>query len=423
MLTPEASAEAPACTEPMPTRSTGDADVDEELSRLIAIEAARSGVSSYDEGVSCPRIHAQRRMPVLGLCLWCVARGDRALRCKLTYVLGVGVQYLVERSRIVDYVSWLAGRLGLMDETVHTGMELVDRFWKRVRTRGMDLLLAAVVSLVVAAKYSELTQDEQGLYTPSYSHVLAAMDNPKSLTVRTLAAIEIRILRVLDWRLSTATPLSFLAAYLAKGGHGILCASTTGLLPESRVRHDQAKQVWRFAEFFCNLATQRGFSCIFGASVSAAAAIVAARTVANVHPASPQGLAQCLKVEAHAQIAPCLEAMIHHYRAEYPEHAYNSRSASTSPTNVDTPVTTSSYAGITTSAMQTSSPSPSDTPDVQDQPPTARALQTSVVGPPAHSSCSFQSPAGDEHHQNTTGYKRKPEDAELNDEQPKLIRR
>ena len=331
-------------------------------------------------------------------------------------------QYLVERILIVDYVSGLAGRLGLMDETVHTGMELFDRFWKRVRACRTDLVLAAVVSLVVAAKFSELTQDEQGLYTPSYSHVLAAMDNPKGLTVRILAAMEIRVLRVLDWRLSTATPLSFLAAYLAKGGHGILCASTTGLLPESRVRHDQAKQVWRFAEFFCNLATQRGFSCIFGASASAAAAIVAARTVANVHPASPKGLAQCLEVETHARIAPCLEVMIRHYRAEYPEHAYKSRSASISPTNVDTPVTSSSYTG-TTSAAQTSSPSPSDTPDVQDQLPTEGALQTSVAGPPVHSSCGFQSSAGDEHHESTTGYKRKREDAELNDEQPKWIRR
>jgi len=54
----------------------------------MAIEA-RSGVSSYEEGVSCPRIHTKRCMPVRGLCLWCVARGDSALRCKLTCVLGV----------------------------------------------------------------------------------------------------------------------------------------------------------------------------------------------------------------------------------------------------------------------------------------------------------------------------------------------
>ena len=99
-----------------------------------------------------------------------------------------GVQYLNERSRTVDYVSDVAGRLGLTDETVHMAMELVDRFWSRVGVRGKDLVLAAVVCLTVAAKYSELTQDERGVFTPSYSLVLAAMDNPKGVAVRNLAA-------------------------------------------------------------------------------------------------------------------------------------------------------------------------------------------------------------------------------------------
>ena len=320
-----------------------------------------------------------------------------------------GVQYLDERSRVVDYVSDVAGKLGLMDETVHSGMELVDRVSSRVGVRGKDLVLAAVACLVVAAKYSELTQDERGIYTPSYSLVLAAMDNPQGLAVRTLAAWEMHVLQVLDWRLSTATPLDFITAYRAKCGRDVLCAHASSLRQDSRVLHDQAKQVWQFVWFFCNLATQSGISCIFGASASAAAAIVAARTVTNINPPWPQGLAQCLKVEAHAQIEDCRRAILRYNHAEYPEHAHKSRATTASPTNIDIAVT------ITTSATQTPIP-PSDKQIgaliVPLQSPAAAPLHTSAA-----------SPAVDENPESTTGHKRKREDAVPSDEQPKPIRR
>ena len=167
--------------------------------------------------------------------------------------------------------------------------------------------------------------------------------------------------------------------------------------------------MWQSTKLFCDLATQKGISCIFGASVSAAAAIVAARTVTKINPPLPQGLAQCLKVEAHAQIEDCRRAILRYYHAEYPEHAHKSRATTASPTNIDIAVT------ITTSATQTPIP-PSDKQIgaliVPLQSPAAAPLHTSAASPAVY-----------ENPESTTGHKRKRDDAVPSDEQPKPIRR
>ena len=267
-------------------------DAEEEIQRLLAIEARCKGLIKCDDTV--------RQDPVPTFAPELSAQS--ALRCMLTRVRGV--QYLDARSRVVDDVVFVADKLGLMDETVHKGMELVDRVSSRVGVRG----IAAVACLVVAAKYSEA---EHYVYSNSFLCTLntevcaiLAAEFEGSPEIRKLLQIlnawEIHVLQVLDWRLSTATLYDFVAAYRAKCGRDVLCAHGS---------------MWQSTKLFCDLATQKGISCIFGASVSAAAAIVAARTVTKINPPLPQGLAQCLKVEAHAQIEDCRRAILRYYHA------------------------------------------------------------------------------------------------------------
>ena len=82
------------------------------------------------------------------------------------------------RPQLVDTVAQIAGLFGLNNDVVHLALAYLDRLHARTPRAGARLL-AALACLVVAAKFSEVSQDDEGQGTlPSYHHVLAALGNP-----------------------------------------------------------------------------------------------------------------------------------------------------------------------------------------------------------------------------------------------------
>ena len=194
-------------------------------------------------------------------------------------------------------------------------MAYVDRFRARVQVQGARLLLAALASLMVAAKFTETLDEEGHFLVPSFSHILAALGNPTGITRRHLAVYERRILDVLGWQLFTATPSSFACAYQAVG---IFCRDDSvgpflGIPPT----HDEQRRVCQYTEFFCELATLRGLSCTHGISVAAAASIAAARTTVGIHPAWSEQLALRLGHNTDTRVDECASAILHLYRTEF----------------------------------------------------------------------------------------------------------
>ena len=83
------------------------------------------------------------------------------------------------RHEIVEFVSEIASILMLRNDTVHVAMSYVDSFQARVQAPGSQLLLAASACLVLAAKFMESEQHDDGCSAvPLYSHVVEAMGNP-----------------------------------------------------------------------------------------------------------------------------------------------------------------------------------------------------------------------------------------------------
>jgi len=218
-------------------------------------------------------------------------------------------QYLENRLGLVEYVAHVAGILRLDNETVHVAMAYLDRIRQHFQTQRRRLV-AALACLVVAAKFMETSEDSLGyILTPSHSLVLAALNNPEGLSVRHLAAYELRVLDALSWKLTAATSLAFAYAYRAKG---LFCA-TEAPSPQSQ------EHLWNLVKFFCNLATNHGLSCTFSVSIAAAAAVAAARTSIGI-PSWPEELERRFRY-SKADIIDCENDILLKYRTEYPEHS------------------------------------------------------------------------------------------------------
>lgn len=219
------------------------------------------------------------------------------------------------RPDLVEYVAHVVSRLRLHNDNVHVTMAYVDRFCARVKVQGARLLLAALASLMVAAKFTETLDEEGHDLIPCFSHILAALGNPAGITKRHLAVYECRILDVLGWQLFTATPSSFARAYQAAG---IFCqGDSVGPLLGIPPTHDEQQRVCQYTEFFCELATLRGLSCTHGISIAAAAAIAAARTIVGIHPAWSDVLALRLGHKTDTRVDECASAILHLYRTEH----------------------------------------------------------------------------------------------------------
>ena len=77
-------------------------------------------------------------------------------------------QYLRVRPQLVDAVAEVAGLLGLSNDVVHLALAYLDRLNARTPRAGARLL-AALACMVVAAKFSEVSRDGDGLGTvPSW---------------------------------------------------------------------------------------------------------------------------------------------------------------------------------------------------------------------------------------------------------------
>ena len=219
----------------------------------------------------------------------------------------------------MDTVAQVAGRLGLSNDVVHLALAYLDRL---NASTPRPRLLAALACMMVAAKLSEVSQDDEGQGTlPSYHHVLAALGNPVGISTKHLVAWERRVLEVLDWRLTSATTSCFVDAYRAKG---IFCADdAAGPERDGPPSPDEQARVCDHITFFCELATLQGITCAHGASVSAAAAVCASRVINGICPPWPPALAQRLG-KTHACIDACTQTFLHLFRTQYPDMAMDS---------------------------------------------------------------------------------------------------
>jgi len=248
-------------------------------------------------------------------------------------VVGTRAQYLRVRPQLADIIVQVAGLLDLGNDVVHLALAYLDRLNARTPRAGARLL-AALACMVVAAKFSEVSRDGDGLGTvPSYYHVLAALDNPVGITTKHLVAWERRVLEVLDWRLSSATTSCFVDAYRAKG---IFCVDdTSGPELDGPPTPDEQASVCKHITFFCEIATLQGITYAHGASVSAAAAVRAARVINGIHPSWPPALARRLG-KTHAHIDACTRTFVHLYRTQYPDIVMYSDALPSAATSVAT---------------------------------------------------------------------------------------
>jgi hypothetical protein len=218
------------------------------------------------------------------------------------------------RPKLADAVAQVAGLLGLSNDVVHLALAYLDRL-NSMTPRAGERLLAALACMVVAEKLIGVSHNDEGQGTlPLYLHVLAALDNPVGITSGHLVAWERRVLEVLNWRLSPATISCFLHAYRAKG---IFCTDdTAGPKRDRPPTPDEEGRVHDHTTFFCELATLQGITCAHGASVSAAAAVCAARVVNGIHPSWPPALALRLG-KAHAHIDACTQMFLHLFYTQH----------------------------------------------------------------------------------------------------------
>ena len=325
---------------PIATHYADPDDVDAAMRRLCDLEASDRTDGAPGDEVGCMRSGDGRRR---------VARVPHAFQARfthfpahpramrrqalvrvdrpqhdgreLTVCLVQRAQYLRVRPQLVDTVAQIAGLLGLSNDVVHLALAYLDRLHARTPRAGARLL-AALACMVVAAKFSEVSQDDEGQGTlPSYHHVLAALGNPVGITTRHLVAWERRVLEVLEWRLSSATTSCFAHAYRAKG---VFCADdTAGPERDGPPTPDEQARVCDHITFFCELATLQGITCAHGASVSAAAAVCAARVINDIHPSWPPSLARRLG-KTYAHIDACTRTFLHLFRTQYADRAMDS---------------------------------------------------------------------------------------------------
>ena len=215
--------------------------------------------------------------------------------------------------------------LRLDSETVHYAMVYMDRHQASVvETRGIRLLLTGLACLVIATKYLEPCQDARGFsLCPPLAHFVVALQRVgdahplTGLTPKHLAAYELRALQVLGWRLRVATPISYAHAYRERGIFGAGDATDAEgslLLPEEQM------QAWKYVEFFCDLATQRGMCNEHGVAIAAGASVAAARRLIGVEAPWPLRLEQRFR-HRFQDIEPCMRAMLQAFRADFPAHA------------------------------------------------------------------------------------------------------
>lgn len=234
-------------------------------------------------------------------------------------------QYVRVRRSVVNLLAKVAEMLRLDSETVHYAMVYMDRHQASVvETRGFRLLLTGLACLVVATKYLEPCHlSERGVPScPSLAHFVVALQRVgdahplTGLTPKHLAAYELRALQVLGWRLRVATPISYAHAYRRLGifdAGDATDAEGSPLVPEER-RH-----AWKYVEFFCDLATQRGMCNEYGVAIAAGASVAAARKLIGVETPWPVKLEQRFHHRPQ-DIEPCMRAMLQAFRVDFPAH-------------------------------------------------------------------------------------------------------
>ena len=108
------------------------------------------------------------------------------------------------RAILVDWIVEAHRKFKLDPETLYLAVSLVDRYMERVSIEKKHLQLLGAASLLIAAKYEEI-------YPPLVRDFIRLTEN--TYRKRDLLLMESDILRVLDFRITTPSPLRFLQRY------------------------------------------------------------------------------------------------------------------------------------------------------------------------------------------------------------------
>ncbi|KAL6850434.1 hypothetical protein ACP4OV_021061 [Aristida adscensionis] len=164
---------------------------------------------------------------------------------------------ITERMRaiLIDWIIDVQHKLTLMPETLYLTVHIIDRYLSMESVPKKELQLVGVTSMLIACKYEEI-------WAPLVQDLLCISDN--AFSREQVLTTEKSILNRLQWNLTVPTVYMFIVRYLkaAKG----------------------SKELEHMAFFYTELALVQYTILVYSPSVTAAAAVYAARCTLNINP-------------------------------------------------------------------------------------------------------------------------------------------
>lgn len=106
---------------------------------------------------------------------------------------------------MVDWMVEVHQKFRLIPETLHLGVNILDRYLERVNVERTKLQLVGVTALLIACKYEEI-------YPPEVQDCVYICD--KAYTRQMVLDMEAEILFILEYRMSVPTGFPFLNRFL-----------------------------------------------------------------------------------------------------------------------------------------------------------------------------------------------------------------
>ena len=108
------------------------------------------------------------------------------------------------RTILIDWLAEVHHKFKLVPETLFLGVNFLDRYLEKEEVQRVQLQLVGVVALELACKFEEL-------YTPEIREFVYVTDN--AFTVDQFLALEVQMLRVLDYAVAVPTAHRFFERY------------------------------------------------------------------------------------------------------------------------------------------------------------------------------------------------------------------
>jgi hypothetical protein len=159
------------------------------------------------------------------------------------------------RAILVDWMVDVQMKFKLLSETMFLAVNIIDRFLSRVEVNRTKLQLVGVTAMLIASKYEEI-------YSPEVRDFEFISDH--AFTKDEILALEIKILNVLRFSLTPATPLAFLRRF-------------------SKAARSEAP-VHTLAKYLIELALPEYSMLQYPASTVAASAVYISRAMHNTPP-------------------------------------------------------------------------------------------------------------------------------------------